>query len=387
MPERPRAWLTTTARNHAVDRIRRDRVGAAKLRAVGAAQPRRRRRRGRPGRAGERDPGRPAAADLHLLPSRARVRGAGDARAADAVRPQHGGDRPRVPGRPSRPWPSGWSAPGRRSPPPASRTGCRRRTCSPSAPRPCSASSTCCSTRGTRRRPARALVRADLCAQAVRLAALVAELMPEDAEAGGLHALLLLQHARAAARVDADGVLVPLEEQDRSRWDRAMIDAGVAAVRRAVRRERVGPVPAPGADRRLPCHRRRRRPTPTGRGSSRSTTGSSRSFPSWTVRLNRAVAVAMSDRTARRARPARRPAGRRRPRPRPAAARHPRRPAAPAGADGPGQGGVRACAGRRRERGGAGVPGAPARRGRALRSRDDRAGVSGPGAGPGDAAG
>ena len=231
-----------------------------------------------------------------------------------------------------------------------------------------------------------ALVRADLCAQAVRLAALVAELMPDDAEAGGLHALLLLQHARAAARVDADGVLVPLEEQDRSRWDRAMIDAGVAAVRRAVRRERVGPYQLQALI--AACHATAA--TPADTDWARVVALYDRLVavvPSWTVRLNRAVAVAMS-------------AG-----PRagldllddlPAAGDpgHDRLLHATRadllrrlGQTDAGQGGVRACAGRRRERGGAGVPGAPARRGRALRSRDDRAGVSGPGAGTGDAAG
>ena len=85
------------------------------------------------------------------------------------------------------------------------------------------------------------LIRAGLCAQAVRLAGLVAELMPDDPEAGGLHALLLLLHARRAARTGADGELVPLEEQDRSRWEPATVAAGLAALRRALGRERVGP--------------------------------------------------------------------------------------------------------------------------------------------------
>ncbi|WP_456844898.1 RNA polymerase sigma factor [Cellulomonas sp. P5_C6] len=85
------------------------------------------------------------------------------------------------------------------------------------------------------------LVRVDLCHEAVDLARLLTALDPDDPEAAGLHALLLLQHARAAARTDADGVLVPLEEQDRSAWDSEAIETGLAELRRALRPERVGP--------------------------------------------------------------------------------------------------------------------------------------------------
>lgn len=70
--------------------------------------------------------------------------------------------------------------------------------------------------------------RDDLAAEAVRLAGLVAELLPADDEVQGLRALLLLQHARRATRIDAFGELVPMEEQDRSRWDRPMMAAGLA---------------------------------------------------------------------------------------------------------------------------------------------------------------
>ena len=85
------------------------------------------------------------------------------------------------------------------------------------------------------------LVRGELCDHAVGLARLAAELMPDHPEALGLFALLRLLDARRGSRVDADGTLVPLEEQDRSAWDRAAIAEGVAAVQRAVRRERIGP--------------------------------------------------------------------------------------------------------------------------------------------------
>ncbi|WP_019930486.1 RNA polymerase sigma factor [Nocardia sp. BMG111209] len=85
------------------------------------------------------------------------------------------------------------------------------------------------------------LYRPEPAEEALRLAALLVELMPDDPEARGLHALVLLQHARSATRVSADGALVPLEEQDRTRWDRSRIAAGLAELRHAARRERIGP--------------------------------------------------------------------------------------------------------------------------------------------------
>ena len=75
--------------------------------------------------------------------------------------------------------------------------------------------------------------RDELAEQAVWLAGELVRLLPADDEVHGLRALLLLQHARRAARTDATGDLVPMEEQDRTRWDRAMIDAGLAALRTA----------------------------------------------------------------------------------------------------------------------------------------------------------
>jgi RNA polymerase sigma-70 factor, ECF subfamily len=85
------------------------------------------------------------------------------------------------------------------------------------------------------------LVRADLCAEAIRLARLLTELMPDEPEAAGLLALLLLTEARRPARVGADGALVLLADQDRSRWDRALIEEGQALVRACLRRNQPGP--------------------------------------------------------------------------------------------------------------------------------------------------
>jgi RNA polymerase sigma-70 factor, ECF subfamily len=85
------------------------------------------------------------------------------------------------------------------------------------------------------------LVREDLCAEAIRLARLLVELMPDEAEAIGLLALLLLTESRRPARVAADGSLVLLPDQDRSRWDGALIEEGQALVRRCLRRNQPGP--------------------------------------------------------------------------------------------------------------------------------------------------
>jgi RNA polymerase sigma-70 factor (ECF subfamily) len=77
------------------------------------------------------------------------------------------------------------------------------------------------------------LVRRDLCDEAIRLAKVLAVLMPDEAEALALLALLLLQDSRRDARVGTDGSLVLLDEQDRSRWNRAAIDEGLRVLARA----------------------------------------------------------------------------------------------------------------------------------------------------------
>ncbi len=85
------------------------------------------------------------------------------------------------------------------------------------------------------------LVRDDLCAEAIRLARLLVELMPDEPEAVGLMALLLLTESRRSARIAADGAPVLLSDQDRTRWDRTLIDEGQALVRACLRRNSPGP--------------------------------------------------------------------------------------------------------------------------------------------------
>jgi RNA polymerase sigma-70 factor (ECF subfamily) len=85
------------------------------------------------------------------------------------------------------------------------------------------------------------LLRPDLTAEAIRLGKMLATLMPDEPEPLGLVALMLLQDSRRAARTGPDGELVLLDDQDRSRWDRAEIDEGLALVETVLRRGRPGP--------------------------------------------------------------------------------------------------------------------------------------------------
>jgi RNA polymerase sigma-70 factor, ECF subfamily len=85
------------------------------------------------------------------------------------------------------------------------------------------------------------LVREDLCAEAIRLGRLLAGLMPGEPEVSGLLALMLLTESRRASRTAPGGGLVPLAGQDRSRWDRGLIAEGQAIVRQCLRRNEPGP--------------------------------------------------------------------------------------------------------------------------------------------------
>lgn len=85
------------------------------------------------------------------------------------------------------------------------------------------------------------LIREELCAEGIRLARLLSQLMPDEAEVSGLLALLLLIEARRPARTAADGSLVLLKDQDRSRWDASLISEGQSMVRAILRRNQPGP--------------------------------------------------------------------------------------------------------------------------------------------------
>jgi RNA polymerase sigma-70 factor (ECF subfamily) len=85
------------------------------------------------------------------------------------------------------------------------------------------------------------LIREELTKEAIRLGRLLVELMPDEPEAVGLLALMLLEQARSEARSTAEGTLIPLPEQDRSRWNRSLILQGQELVRRCLRRNQPGP--------------------------------------------------------------------------------------------------------------------------------------------------
>jgi RNA polymerase sigma-70 factor (ECF subfamily) len=84
------------------------------------------------------------------------------------------------------------------------------------------------------------LVREDLCAEAIRLGRLLAELLPDEPEVMGLLALMLLLESRRASRTSPEGDLVPLPDQDRGRWDLALVAEGQAIVRQCLRRNQPG---------------------------------------------------------------------------------------------------------------------------------------------------
>jgi RNA polymerase sigma-70 factor (ECF subfamily) len=90
-------------------------------------------------------------------------------------------------------------------------------------------------------------IRVPLCEEAIRLGRMLLRLFPAEPEIMGLTALLLLQHARAAARLDAEGNIVLLEDQDRRLWDRAIIAEGLVLVEKALRHRRPGAYQAQAA--------------------------------------------------------------------------------------------------------------------------------------------
>jgi RNA polymerase sigma-70 factor (ECF subfamily) len=136
------------------------------------------------------------------------------------------------------------------------------------------------------------LLRPDLCAEAIRLTRIVCELMPAETEATGLLALMLLHDSRRAARVDAAGDLVPLDEQDRTRWNQAEIDEGLRLLAAAA-----AAGPAPGQYRIqaaiAACHASAA--TPADTDWRRIVRLYGQLAPSPVVELNQAVAIGMAD--------------------------------------------------------------------------------------------
>jgi RNA polymerase sigma-70 factor (ECF subfamily) len=133
-------------------------------------------------------------------------------------------------------------------------------------------------------------VRLPLCEEAIRLSRLLLGLFPSEPEIMGLTALVLLQHARAAARLDADGAIILLDDQDRGRWNRDMIAEGLALIEKALRHRRPGPYQIQAAL--AGVHAQAARPEDTDWSEIDQLYASlERLQPSPVVTLNRAVAV------------------------------------------------------------------------------------------------
>jgi RNA polymerase sigma-70 factor (ECF subfamily) len=137
-------------------------------------------------------------------------------------------------------------------------------------------------------------LRPDLCAEAIRLGRLLVELMPAEPEALGLLALMQLHDARRATRIDGDGALVPLEEQDRSRWSADQIASGLAALDAALALRRRGPYQVQAAIAAL--HARAARAEETDwRQIAALYRGLLAEHPSAVIELNAAAALAMAE--------------------------------------------------------------------------------------------
>ncbi len=138
------------------------------------------------------------------------------------------------------------------------------------------------------------LVREQLSAEAIRLARVLASLMPDEPEAAGLLALMLLHDARRASRVDERGDLIPLEEQDRTHWNQQTITEAVALLDTALRRGEPGPYQVQAAI--AACHATAARAADTDWAEIAALYAElMRMTPTPVVALNRAVAVAMAD--------------------------------------------------------------------------------------------
>jgi RNA polymerase sigma-70 factor, ECF subfamily len=290
IPRRPGAWLTTTARNRATDRLRRDAVGAAKLREVAAMS---------------LPPEPEAGQDDHAVPDdRLRLMFtcchpalALEAQVALTLRTLAGLTTPEI----ARAFLVGEPTMAKRlvrakqkirqagipyRVPPAhllpERTPAVLGVLYLLFNEGYSASS------GTNP------LRQGLTAEAIRLARVLTRLMPEEPEAAGLLALMLLHDARRATRLDDAGDVVTLEEQDRGRWDAAEIAEGTALLDGALRHRRPGPYQVQAAI--SACHATAATAADTDWPEIAALYGQlAQLVPSPVVRLNRAVAVGMAE--------------------------------------------------------------------------------------------
>jgi RNA polymerase sigma-70 factor (ECF subfamily) len=273
VPDRPGAWLTTTARRRAIDRLRREAVGAAKLREVAAMTL-------NPGPDHD-DDGLPDD-QLCLIFTCCHPALALESQVALTLRTLAGLTTAEI----ARAFLAGEHAMSKRRVPPAHLL--------PDRLPAVLGVLYLLFNEGYSATGGADLLRRNLSTEAIRLARVLARLMPDEPEAVGLLALMLLHDSRRETRVDDDGDLVTLPDQDRGRWDTGEIAEAVTLLDDALRRGRTGPYQVQAAI--AACHATPTDPTDTDWAQIAVLYGRLLELtPSPVVELNRAVAVGMAD--------------------------------------------------------------------------------------------